>query len=53
MRSDTPLAVYCCRQDEFDRLRVPADIETCEEFARAGAAVGDAVRRRVRWAAPS
>jgi multiple sugar transport system substrate-binding protein/arabinosaccharide transport system substrate-binding protein len=36
--SDTPLAIYHYRPDVFDRLGVPADIGTWEEFARAGAA---------------
>jgi multiple sugar transport system substrate-binding protein/arabinosaccharide transport system substrate-binding protein len=40
--SDTPLAVYYYRQDEFDRLGVPADIETWEELAQVGAAVSAA-----------
>lgn len=34
--SDTPLAVYYYRADEFERLGVPVDVETWEEFARVG-----------------
>ncbi len=37
--SDTPLAIYYYRQDEFDRLGVPSDIPTWEELAQVGAAV--------------
>jgi ABC-type glycerol-3-phosphate transport system substrate-binding protein len=37
--SDTPMAVYYYRQDEFERLGVPADIETWEEFAKVGAEI--------------
>jgi ABC-type glycerol-3-phosphate transport system substrate-binding protein len=40
--SDTPLTIYYYRQDEFDRLGVPHDIETWEELARVGAAVSAA-----------
>jgi ABC-type glycerol-3-phosphate transport system substrate-binding protein len=37
--SDTPMAVYYYRADEFDRLNIPKDIETWEEFAKVGAVV--------------
>lgn len=37
--SDTPLAVYYHRIDEFERLGVPTDVETWEEFAKAAGAI--------------
>lgn len=39
--SDTPVTVYYHRQDEFDRLGIPTDIETWEEWEQVGSRIHD------------